>query len=199
MTLLATELPSRTPMSTAARARFAATSEASVAFFTTHSERVSRACHAMAQRFQAGGRLLIHGEGARRSDVSHVVVEFMHPVVVGKRALASLALADAGSGDPSATLHRLNVIGRESDIFMLLTDRTLTASEQSLIARADSMGMLTIALTGAEPATDLPVPARFAFPVPSADACIVQETHEMLYHILWELVHVFLEHRTATE
>ena len=53
--------------------------------------------------------------------------------------------------------------------------------------------MLTIALVGAEVPSGR-VPSRFSFSVPSGDACIVQETHEMLYHVLWELVHVFLDH-----
>ena len=34
----------------------------------------------------------------------------------------------------------------------------------------------------------------FCFVVPDDDALAVQETHETLYHILWELVHVFFEH-----
>ncbi|KPV49113.1 phosphoheptose isomerase, partial [Kouleothrix aurantiaca] len=35
---------------------------------------------------------------------------------------------------------------------------------------------------------------NFCFAVPSDDAIAVQETHETLYHVLWELVHVFFEH-----
>jgi D-sedoheptulose 7-phosphate isomerase len=51
--------------------------------------------------------------------------------------------------------------------------------------------MLTLALTGPVDAT----PADFHFAVPSDDPCVVQEVHEMLYHVLWELVHVFFERR----
>ena len=43
----------------------------------------------MAQRFLRGGRLLAVGE---ESDARHVAVEFVHPVIVGKRALPALAL-----------------------------------------------------------------------------------------------------------
>jgi D-sedoheptulose 7-phosphate isomerase len=34
----------------------------------------------------------------------------------------------------------------------------------------------------------------FSFVVPADDPLVVQETHETLYHVLWELVHVFFEH-----
>ena len=37
----------------------------------------------------------------------------------------------------------------------------------------------------------------FHFVVPCTDPMVVQETHETLYHVLWELVHVFFEHGVA--
>jgi D-sedoheptulose 7-phosphate isomerase len=35
---------------------------------------------------------------------------------------------------------------------------------------------------------------EFCFVVATEDPMVLQETHETLYHILWELVHVFFEH-----
>ena len=61
-------------------------------------ERVlATACRAMAGRFLRGGRLLAMGAGPGAADAAHVVVEFVHPVIVGKRALPALALPDGGS------------------------------------------------------------------------------------------------------
>src|SRR5688572_19999087 len=53
---------------------------------------VARACHAMAARFHAGGTLFAFGVGASATDAQHVAVEFVHPVVVGKRDLPALSL-----------------------------------------------------------------------------------------------------------
>ena len=51
----------------------------------------------MAERFARGGRLIAFGRTpAARSDARHVAVEFVHPVIVGKRALPALALAGEG-------------------------------------------------------------------------------------------------------
>ena len=58
-------------------------------FFTAESARLAAVCDEMAQRFGRGGRLLAVGE---ESDARHVAVEFVHPVIVGKRALPALAL-----------------------------------------------------------------------------------------------------------
>ena len=53
----------------------------------------------MAERFARGGRLVALGRSpVARSDARHVAVEFVHPVIVGKRALPALALA--GEGGP---------------------------------------------------------------------------------------------------
>ena len=73
--------------------------EANRAFFEAESERLARLCHRMAERFARGGRLIALGRSpAARSDARHVAVEFVHPVIVGKRALPALALA--GEGGP---------------------------------------------------------------------------------------------------
>ena len=41
--------------------------------------------------------------------------------------------------------------------------------------------------------------AEWAFDPPSQDASIRQELVETLYHVLWELVHVFFDHRGLLE
>ena len=48
------------------------------------------------ERFLRGGRLLAIGASpAARSDAQHVAVEFVHPVIVGKRALPAIAFTSA--------------------------------------------------------------------------------------------------------
>ncbi|MFL5858434.1 MAG: phosphoheptose isomerase, partial [Solirubrobacteraceae bacterium] len=74
-------------------ARLAERTRANERFFAAESERLARLCHRMAERFARGGRLIALGvAGADRSDARHVAVEFVHPVIVGKRALPALAL-----------------------------------------------------------------------------------------------------------
>jgi D-sedoheptulose 7-phosphate isomerase len=68
-------------------------SEAAERFFATETPRLARLCREMAERFARGGRLLACGGTAVEwSDARHVAVEFVHPVIVGKRALPALAL-----------------------------------------------------------------------------------------------------------
>ena len=87
------------------------------------------------------------------------------------------------------TSRALDVLGHPEDVLMLLCAGAPTEADRSLLGRAKARGMLVLALTGGAPGVD----ADFHFAVASDDPLIVQETHEMLYHVLWELVHVFFE------
>ena len=67
--------------------------EAGERYFAAEAERLARLCRTMAERFARGGRLLaVGGSPQAWSDAHHVAVEFVHPVIVGKRALPALAV-----------------------------------------------------------------------------------------------------------
>ncbi len=174
-----------------AAGRVAASNEASARFFGAHADRIAAACQALAHRFQRAGRLLVQGDALQRSDVSHAVVEFLHPVIVGKRSLPALALPSAAPADGDDALRTL---GRPDDILLVVAGVVSTARDEVMLRAARDQGMLTVLLTGQDSCRAAAL-ADFHFGVPSSDPCVVQETHEMLYHVLWELVHVFLEHR----
>ena len=160
----------------------AARSEAARRFFDAEAERIARLCHAMAERFAAGGRLIAAGETpSARSDARHVAVEFVHPVIVGKRALPAIGLA--GEGGPMAAQLELTV--EPGDIVMLFEGAPAPRQRDCLLIG------FPLAAAPAGGSTD---PA-WSFDPPSGDPFVRQELVETLYHVLWELVHVFFEHR----
>ena len=53
---------------------------------------IANAAYAMAVRFHQGGKLVVFGVGGAAADARHVAVEFVHPVIVGKRALPAISL-----------------------------------------------------------------------------------------------------------
>ncbi len=130
--------------------------EANASWFAAEAERLARLCGEMAARFARGGRLLaVGGSPAGWSDAHHVAVEFVHPVIVGKRALPALAL---------------------------------TAESLALLAEPDDMVIAFDASPGDTPAMVIELDP------PVADPFVRQELVETAYHVLWELVHVFLDH-----
>ena len=81
------------------------------ALFDREAGRLARACHAMARSFSRGGTLIPFGTGPAATDAAHAAVEFMHPVIVGKRALPAIA----PSNDPAGTTE-LSRIAQADDI-----------------------------------------------------------------------------------
>jgi D-sedoheptulose 7-phosphate isomerase len=154
---------------------------ASEAFFGDAAERIARLCHAMAERFGRGGRLLAFGEGpVARSDARHVAVEFVHPVIVGKRALPALALTAEGGPLPA----QIELLAEPQDIALAFGEHPATVTAMRAARRR---GCLTLAAAR--------VGAEWELVPEEQDPFIPQELVETLYHVLWELVHVFFEHR----
>src|ERR671935_2536594 len=72
------------------------------------AEAIALACYDMAQRFHQGGKLIAFGNGGSSTDAQHIAVEFVHPVMVGKRALPAI--------DLSSQVESLPTLLRSSDI-----------------------------------------------------------------------------------
>ena len=64
---------------------------APVSDFAAQAEAVASACYAMAVRSYLDAKLMVFGIGGASTDAQHVAVEFVHPVIVGKRAPGDLA------------------------------------------------------------------------------------------------------------
>ncbi|QYN24496.1 SIS domain-containing protein [Amycolatopsis sp. DSM 110486] len=164
------------------------------------AEAVAKACHGMAQRFHRGGKLVVFGNGGAGTDAQHVAVEFVHPVIVGKRALPAISLtADVATLTSVANRRGLNEIfayqikflAEPQDIALGISSDGDCANVRRGLEAARELGMLTIALTGGTgPGT---ITADHVLRARSDDPRVVKEIHVTTYHVLWELVHVFFE------
>lgn len=164
---------------------------------------VAAACHAMAQRFHAGGTLFVFGNGSSATDAAHIAVEFVHPVIVGKRALPAMSLTnDAAtvtgiareSGFDEIFRAQLAVRARPQDIALGLSPDGNCRNVLLGVQLAHERGLLTVAMVGGDggelarsAAVEHVLVAR------SPDPLVAKEVQVTTYHILWELVHVFFE------
>ncbi|OQO89854.1 phosphoheptose isomerase [Saccharomonospora piscinae] len=168
------------------------------------AEPVARACHAMAARFHRGGTLVVFGNGGGSTDAQHICVEFVHPVIVGKRALPALSLtADVATmtgiaarvGFAEVFAHQLRHLAGPDDIALGLSVDGHCANVLRGFEQARELGMLTVALVGGDGGAVAASPAvDHVLRADSADPRVVKEVHVTMYHVLWELVHVFFEH-----
>jgi D-sedoheptulose 7-phosphate isomerase len=167
------------------------------------AEAVSRACYDMALRFHRGGRLLCFGNGSAAADAAHIVVEFVHPVIMGKRALPAVSLANdaaamsgiarcAGVEDSFAA--QLRLLAAPDDIALGISADGQCPNVARALESARDAGLLTVALVGGDGGQIARIPQLdHVLIAHSDDPRVVKEIHVTTYHVLWELVHVFFE------
>jgi D-sedoheptulose 7-phosphate isomerase len=167
-------------------------------FFNEHAERIVDCCRAMADAFDAGGRLFVMGNGGSSCDAAHVSVEFMHPIIEKRPPLPALALttdtalltAVGNDQDFSvAFLEQLRMLGKSGDIALGISTSGKSANVNRALQAAREIGMLTVGFSGRDGGR-MPDFCDWCFTVPSFSIHRIQETHETLLHILWDLIHV---------
>ena len=153
------------------------------------AEDLAAASLALARRLHAGGTLWC-ASPSWPHHAQHVAVEFVHPVVVGKPALAAVALP---SHDLVATA-RANV--RSGDVVLVIAPaRDRLARE--LARRAAVWGATTVWIgAGARPDAGA---ADHVLWLPEDERAEHDGRFILLYHLLWELAHVCLEHGAALQ
>lgn len=139
----------------------------------------------LARRFAAGATMWSVAP-SWEPHALHIAVEFVHPVIMGKRALPAVAL----TGPDVVDLARVSV--RPGDIVVAVAGGD-DAQVRSVLRRAPAWGATTIWIgSGERPATgaadhvlwlDDPDPR-----VPATGGFV------LFYHLLWELTHVCFEH-----
>jgi D-sedoheptulose 7-phosphate isomerase len=167
------------------------------------ADAVAAACHAMAVRFHRGGKLVVFGTGGASTDAQHVAVEFVHPVIVGKRALPAISLTTdvatvtgiaERAGVAAIFAHQIRYLADPADIALGMSADGNTASVLAGLEAARERGLLTIALAGGDGGQIAASKAAdHVLLTPSADPRVVKELQVTAYHVLWELVHVFFE------
>lgn len=169
-------------------------------FFEDNVDLIERCCHAMVHAFGRGGQLFVMGNGGSSCDAQHLAVEFMHPVIEKRHALPATVLgtdpayvsAISNDRDFSAVYaSQLRMLGGPGDIALGISTSGKSASVIRGMQQAREMNMLTIGFTGRDGGRLAPL-CDFGFVVPSFSIHRIQETHEILIHILWDLIHLIL-------
>lgn len=159
---------------------FAARNKLFEEFFEAESQVLAVASGDMAERFLSGGRLLAMGKGSYATDAQHVSVEFVHPVIVGKRALPALDVSPL-------FVPWVRTLLQPEDMVMGFGPPEGDREIHDTLSEAEARGAMTFWLPGEK--------GSYALRTPTSHPFVHQELIEILYHTLWETVHVFFEHR----
>jgi hydrogenase maturation factor/phosphoheptose isomerase len=149
---------------------------------------VASAAFTLARRFAAGATLWCWAPRAPEH-AQHVAVEFVHPVIVGKRALPAVAVT---TGEAPA-LSTLRALVRAGDVLVIVGAAAADEQVAAVLRRAPSWGAATI-LIGAGHRPDAGVADHVLWLDGDAGLAPHDGRFVLVYHLLWELTHVCFEH-----
>jgi len=177
-------------------------------FFAENKETIIAASLDLAKAFYQGRKLLVCGNGGSATDAQHVAVEFMHPITVGRKALPAVCLTndmamvtavanDVGFDD--VFTRQIIALGSAGDVLLGISTSGNSENLMHAFATARRMKLVTIGFAGADggkmsASTDGLL--DYCLTVPTSSIHRIQETHVALYHIMWDLVHTFLQSKS---
>ncbi len=119
----------------------------------------------------------------------HVAVEFVHPVIMGKRALPAVPV----TGSEADAVGTLRSLVRAGDVILVVEADAAADDVMAVLRRSPSWGATTVWIG----AGDRP-PAGVADHVLWSGGDPAIAAHDgrfvLIYHLLWELTHVCFEH-----
>jgi D-sedoheptulose 7-phosphate isomerase len=186
--------------------------EVKTAFFEANAELILNASLAIAKAFHFGRKMLVCGNGGSATDAQHIAVEFMHPITVGRRALPAICLTndmamvtavanDVGFDD--VFTRQIIALGGEGDVLLGISTSGNSENLVRAFETARRMKLITIGFAGDDGGKTAEMSGRglldFCLTVPTSSIHRIQETQVALYHIIWDIVHGFLQSKTQFE
>ncbi len=186
--------------------------EVKTTFFETNKDRILDASLALAKAFHQGRKLLVCGNGGSSTDAQHIAVEFMHPITVGRRALPAICLTndmamvtavanDVGFQDVFS--RQIIALGGAGDVLLGISTSGNSENLVHAFETARRMKLTTIGFAGDDGGKMIEMSGRglldFCLTVPTSSIHRIQETHVTLYHIMWDMVHTFLQSKSLLE
>lgn len=170
-------------------------------YFAEHAGEVERAAGMIADAFNAGGKLLIFGNGGSSCDAQHIAGEFINRFLhQNRRALPALALSTDGgvltciandTGFDNIFARQVEAFGTRGDLCLAITTSGNSPNIIAAIEQARSLDMKVVGLLGRDGGRVAPL-CDLSLIVPSNDTQRIQETHNLIGHILCELVELKL-------
>lgn len=181
----------------------AASLEVKRSYFAERAEEVARAAQLIADSFSSGGKLLLFGNGGSAADAQHIAGEFINRFSIAeRRGLPAIALTTDGgvltciANDTSfdrVFARQIEALGSGVDVCLAISTSGTSRNVVAAVEQARSQGLKTIGLLGRDGGRVAPL-CDVAMVVSSPDTQRIQETHNLIGHVICELVEAALFH-----
>ena len=159
-------------------------------------ETLVAAAERIAAGMQAGGKLMVAGNGGSAADAQHLVAEFVMRLNKDRRALPAIALTTDTSiltaiGNDTDYTHvferQIEALGKPGDVFLGISTSGNAKNLLKALDIARSLGVVTVGFIGNGGGAMKPL-CDLAVIVPSTVTMHIQESQLALEHILCLLV-----------
>lgn len=165
-------------------------------FFSEHAADVHRAADLIADAFKANGKLLVFGNGGSAADAQHIAGELVNRFLQHRKALPAVALTTDGgvltciandSGFENVFARQIEALGTKGDVCLAISTSGTSPNVTVACEQAKKQGMVVIGLLGRD-GGNVAALCDLALIVSSNDTQRIQETHNLIGHIVCELV-----------
>lgn len=166
-------------------------------FFAENADRIVRAAEIIAAAFRAERKMLLCGNGGSAADAQHIAAEFINRFIIAeRRALPAIALSTDGgvltsiSNDAAFAqifARQIEAFGERDDVLVVISTSGKSPNIVAAAERARARRMRVIGLLGRDGGRVAPL-CDLALIVPSDNTQRIQETHNLLGHVICELV-----------
>ena len=166
------------------------------AFFSQHAADVRRAAEMVSATLSSDGKLLVFGNGGSAADAQHIAGELVNRFLQERKALPAIALTTDGgvltciandTGFENVFARQIEALGKEDDVCLAISTSGQSANIVTACEQARSQSIKVIGLLGRDGGNVAGL-CDLALIVPSDDTQRIQETHNLIGHILCELI-----------
>jgi D-sedoheptulose 7-phosphate isomerase len=165
-------------------------------FFEAHTADVERAAQLIAVALKANGKLLVFGNGGSAADAQHIAGELINRFLQQRKALPAIALTTDGgvltciandSGFENVFARQIEALGTKGDVCLAISTSGTSPNVVLACEQARRQGVTVIGLLGRDGGMVAAL-CDLALIVASDDTQRIQETHNLIGHIICELV-----------
>lgn len=166
---------------------------------------IAQAAQRIINAYQAGGKLLLIGNGGSAADAQHIATELVGRFKLERAGLPAIALTTDTSiltalandyGYDTVFSRQVEALADDKDILMAISTSGTSPNILKAVATAHAKGVFVIGLTG-KSGGNLKDVADLTIMVPSSDTMRIQEAHITIGHIICQLVESGLFHESS--
>ncbi len=166
-------------------------------FLDEYSEALESVIAEVVRTFQAGGKLLLFGNGGSAADAQHIAAEFVNRYLIERRPLPAIALTTDTSaltsiindyGVEDLFAKQVRALGRKRDAAIAISTSGNSANVLRALEVCRELGIRTIGLTGGSGGKMVNMVDHLLCVSATAVTPRIQETHILIGHVICEMV-----------